>query len=118
LVIILLYLGRYEEQFIERRKQQLQAFVDAVCRHPVLSRGWVWRQHFITCTDEKRWKSGKRKAESRNTSAETLTGANVFFVIRVMPADGSNDPPPSINPAILYVCYNVITNYLFNIFTI
>ncbi|XP_025196815.1 sorting nexin lst-4 [Melanaphis sacchari] len=93
--------GRYEEQFIERRKQQLQVFVDAVCRHPVLSRSWVWRHHFITCTDEKRWKSGKRKAESRNTSAETLTGANVFFVIRVVPADGSSDPPPAINPAIL-----------------
>lgn len=30
--------GRYEEQFIEHRRNQLQAFVNAVCRHPVLSR--------------------------------------------------------------------------------
>lgn len=94
-------LGRYEEHFIERRKQQLQAFVDAVCRHPVLSRGWVWRHHFITCTDEKRWKMGKRKAESRNTSAETLVGANMFFSIRTVSAEGGSDQTPSINSALL-----------------
>lgn len=101
-------LGRYEEHFIERRKQQLQAFVDAVCRHPVLSRGWVWRQHFITCTEEKRWKIGKRRAESRNASAETLTGANLFFAIRVIPADNSADQQPSsINQALLYVVMTI-----------
>ncbi len=68
-------LGRYEEQFIEHRKNQLQAFVDSVCRHPVLSKCTVW-QHFITCTDEKRWKQGKRKAEK-----DELIGANFFFAI-------------------------------------
>ncbi|XKL65289.1 hypothetical protein PGB90_008709 [Kerria lacca] len=67
--------GRYEEQFIEHRKNQLQAFVDSVSRHPVLSRCSVW-QHFITCTDEKRWKLGKRKAEK-----DELVGANFFFTI-------------------------------------
>lgn len=78
--------------------------MDAVCRHPVLSRSWVWRRHFITCTDEKRWKSGKRKAESRNTSAETLAGANIFFAIRAISSDSNNDQPlPPINQALLYV---------------
>lgn len=102
-------LGRYEEHFIERRKQQLQAFVNAVCRHPVLSRGWVWRQHFITCTDEKRWKIGKRKAESRNTSAETLSGPNMFFVIKAVSVDGVDQPPPTLNSALLYVIFVSIT---------
>lgn len=47
---------------------------------------------------------GKRKAESRNTTAETLIGANVFSAIRVIPADGDSDQaPPAINPALLYV---------------
>lgn len=99
----LLLSGRYEEHFIERRKQQLQAFVNAVCRHPVLSRGWVWRQHFITCTDEKRWKIGKRKAESRNINAETLSGPNMFCAIRAVSEDGGDQSPPPINPALLYV---------------
>uniref|UniRef100_A0A1I8Q7N1 PX domain-containing protein n=1 Tax=Stomoxys calcitrans TaxID=35570 RepID=A0A1I8Q7N1_STOCA len=54
--------GRYEEQFVEHRRVQLQEFVDWVCRHPVLSKCEVWH-HFLTCTDEKVWKLGKRKAE-------------------------------------------------------
>ncbi|XP_073838397.1 sorting nexin 33-like protein SH3PX1 isoform X2 [Musca autumnalis] len=54
--------GRYEEQFVEHRRVQLQEFVDWVCRHPVLSKCEVW-YHFLTCTDEKVWKMGKRKAE-------------------------------------------------------
>lgn len=61
--------GRYEEQFIEHRRVQLQEFVDWVCRHPVLSKCEVFN-HFLTCTDEKRWKMGKRHAERDN-----LTGA-------------------------------------------
>ncbi|KAI5726531.1 hypothetical protein M8J76_004352 [Diaphorina citri] len=64
--------GRYEEQFIEHRKNQLQSFVDYVCRHPVLCRSPVW-QHFITCTDEKRWKAGKRMAEKDNLLGPSLS---------------------------------------------
>lgn len=57
--------GRYDEQLIERRRVQLQEFVDWMCKHPVLSKSEVW-QHFLTCTDEKRWKAGKRQAERDN----------------------------------------------------
>nr|CAD7260502.1 unnamed protein product [Timema shepardi] len=70
-------IGRYEENFIEHRRVQLQNFVNSVCRHPVLSQSEVW-QHFMTCTDEKRWKAGKRKAEK-----DELVGANFFTVIQV-----------------------------------
>lgn len=54
--------GRYEEQFVEHRRVQLQEFVDWVCRHPVLSTCEVF-MHFLTCTDDKKWKPGKRAAE-------------------------------------------------------
>lgn len=54
--------GRYEEQFVEHRRVQLQEFVDWVCRHPVLSMCEVF-MHFLSCTDEKKWKPGKRQAE-------------------------------------------------------
>ena len=33
--------GRYEEEFIEHRMNQLQSFVDRMCRHPVLSQSEV-----------------------------------------------------------------------------
>lgn len=68
--------GRYEEQFIEHRRTQLQEFVDYVCRHPVLSKSRVW-EHFITCTDEKRWKAGKRLAEK-----DELLGFNYFNAVQ------------------------------------
>lgn len=54
--------GRYEQQFIEHRRVQLQEFIDWVCRHPVLSYCEVW-MHFLLCNDEKKWKNGKRTAE-------------------------------------------------------
>lgn len=54
--------GRYEEQFVEHRRVQLQEFVDWVCRHPVLSTCEVF-MHFLSCTDDKKWKPGKRQAE-------------------------------------------------------
>lgn len=55
--------GRYEEQFVEHRRVQLQEFVDWVCRHPILSTCEVF-MHFLTCTDDKKWKPGKRQAEN------------------------------------------------------
>lgn len=66
--------GRYEDEFIEHRRSQLQEFVDWVCRHPVLSRCEVW-MHFLTCTDEKRWKTGKRSAEKDNLVGATYCAA-------------------------------------------
>jgi sorting nexin-9/18/33 len=69
--------GRYEEQFIERRRLQLQSFVQRVCEHPVLSCSDVWI-HFLTCTDAKRWKVGKRKAEK-----DEVIGAALFNVVEV-----------------------------------
>lgn len=67
--------GRYEEQFIEHRRVQLQEFVDWVCRHPVLSICDVW-MHFLTCNDDKKWKVGKRAAEK-----DPLVGATYCAAI-------------------------------------
>lgn len=67
--------GRYEDEFVEHRRVQLQEFVDWVCRHPVLSACDVW-MHFLTCTDEKKWKHGKRTAEK-----DTLVGATYCAAI-------------------------------------
>ena len=54
--------NRYQDFFIEHRMRQLRRWVNRICRHPVLSQSDVW-MHFLTCTDEKEWKNGKRRAE-------------------------------------------------------
>ena len=55
---------------------QLQSFVDRVSAHPILSQSEVWC-HFLTCTDDKRWKDGKRTAEK-----DPLVGGSLFMTIK------------------------------------
>ena len=80
---------------------QLQSFVNRMCRHPVLSqsevrpeyssdlyRQWlsqVW-SHFLVCTDEKRWKTGKRRAEK-----DPLVGGALYQAVRVPEKALDND---------------------------
>lgn len=55
--------GRYEEDFIGGRMQQLQMWIERMCMHPIISESEVF-QHFLRSKDsEKAWKDGKRKAE-------------------------------------------------------
>ncbi|KAH7729286.1 Variant SH3 domain containing protein [Aphelenchoides avenae] len=67
--------GRYEEDLIEHRKSVLQLFCNKICRHPVLSQSAVWL-HFMQCSDEKGWKTGKRQAEK-----DEYVGGNFFHCV-------------------------------------
>eukprot|EP00794_Sanderia_malayensis_P016744 gene16744-18438_t len=70
--------GRYAEEFIQKRRQLLEVWINRVSRHPVIAQCEVF-QHFLTCDSEKRekeWKIGKRKAE-----CDKLTGAQFFYTI-------------------------------------
>ncbi|XP_068212964.1 sorting nexin lst-4-like isoform X3 [Palaemon carinicauda] len=68
--------GRFEDDLIEYRMTMLQSWIDRICRHPVISQSEVFH-HFVTCpNDEKKWKAGKRRAES-----DKLVGANFYLAI-------------------------------------
>jgi len=70
--------GRYAEEFIEKRRQLLERWMNRVSRHPVIAISEVF-QHFITCDSEareKEWKAGKRKAE-----CDKLVGSQFFYTI-------------------------------------
>ncbi|AWP15047.1 putative sorting nexin-18-like [Scophthalmus maximus] len=68
--------GRFEEDFISKRRKGLIWWMNHMTSHPVLARCDVF-QHFLTCgADEKAWKMGKRKAER-----DDLVGANFFLTI-------------------------------------
>lgn len=80
--------GRFQEDFVEHRRNLLQLWVNYITRHPVLSQCDVW-WHFMTCStdDMKGWKLGKRKAEK-----DELLGLNFFFSIDVNPTTTPLDP--------------------------
>uniref|UniRef100_H3AKB5 Sorting nexin 18 n=1 Tax=Latimeria chalumnae TaxID=7897 RepID=H3AKB5_LATCH len=67
--------GRFEEDFISKRKKGLIWWMNHMTSHPVLAQCDVFR-HFLTCTDEKAWKQGKRKSEK-----DDMVGANFFLTI-------------------------------------
>lgn len=68
--------GRFGEEFVEKRKEKLQMWMNRICLHPVLSSSTVFH-HFLTCGDnEKEWKQGKRKAE-----CDKLVGASFFMTV-------------------------------------
>ncbi|RUS75446.1 hypothetical protein EGW08_016796 [Elysia chlorotica] len=66
---------RYESEFVQERMRQLQYWVNRMVRHPVISRSDVLH-HFLTCTDDKKWKVGKRKAEK-----DEFQGAKFFQLV-------------------------------------
>lgn len=67
--------GRFEEEFIKMRMERLQGWMSRMCRHPVVSNSEVF-QLFLTYTDEKDWKIGKRKAEK-----DERVGVMVFSTV-------------------------------------
>ncbi|XP_023676454.1 sorting nexin-18-like [Paramormyrops kingsleyae] len=74
--------GRFEEDFISKRRKGLVWWMNHMTSHPILSKCDVF-QHFLTCdsSDEKAWKQGKRKAEK-----DELVGASFFLTISTPPA--------------------------------
>jgi sorting nexin-9/18/33 len=46
--VIRFILGRFEQEFIEERRRQLELWLNRICRHPVLCASFSV-QHFITC---------------------------------------------------------------------
>ncbi|KAG8449944.1 hypothetical protein GDO86_016576 [Hymenochirus boettgeri] len=63
--------GRFEEDFILKRKRRLVLWMDHMTSHPVLSQ-YEGFQHFLSCRDEKQWKAGAftKVKESQRMSDE------------------------------------------------
>ncbi|NP_001086819.1 sorting nexin 18 L homeolog [Xenopus laevis] len=78
--------GRFEEDFISKRRKGLVWWMDHMCSHPVLARCDAF-QHFLTCTDDKAWKQGKRKCER-----DDMVGANFFLTLSLSPGSPVLDP--------------------------
>ncbi|XP_078286054.1 sorting nexin-33 [Rhinoraja longicauda] len=71
--------GRFEDDFIEKRRRRLILWMEHMTSHPVLSQ-YTGFQHFLTCSDDRDWKQGKRRSER-----DELVGANSFLTIQTPP---------------------------------
>ncbi|CAH2273367.1 sorting nexin-33 [Pelobates cultripes] len=70
--------GRFEEDFIEKRKRRLVLWMNHMTSHPVLSQYEAF-QHFLSCRDdEKQWKAGKRRAER-----DEMVGASFLLTLQI-----------------------------------
>nr|XP_005994964.1 PREDICTED: sorting nexin-33 [Latimeria chalumnae] len=69
--------GRFEDDFIEKRKRRLILWMDHMTSHPVLSQ-YEGFQHFLECTDDKAWKLGKRRAEK-----DEMVGASFLLTFQI-----------------------------------
>ncbi|CAH8511221.1 unnamed protein product [Heterobilharzia americana] len=77
--------GRYEDDFVDERRKWLQQWLTRMCKHPVVSHSSVFL-HFLTCTDFKKWKSGKREAET-----DRLQGGRFYFAVESKEAQTPQD---------------------------
>ncbi|XP_075391440.1 sorting nexin-33 [Tenrec ecaudatus] len=69
--------GRFEEDFIEKRKRRLILWMDHMTSHPVLSQ-YEGFQHFLSCLDNRQWKMGKRRAER-----DEMVGASFLLTFQI-----------------------------------
>uniref|UniRef100_UPI00358F43C3 sorting nexin-33-like n=1 Tax=Myxine glutinosa TaxID=7769 RepID=UPI00358F43C3 len=74
--------GRFEDEFVRKRRRGLVLWTCYLTSHPVLSRSDAF-QHFITCTDDRAWKLGKRRAER-----DQVVGPNAYLCFA--PPSGSH----------------------------
>nr|CAX73697.1 Sorting nexin-18 [Schistosoma japonicum] len=77
--------GRYEDDFVDERRKWLQQWLTRMCMHPVISHSSVFL-HFLTCTDFKKWKLGKREAET-----DKLQGGRFYFAVETKSGHTSQD---------------------------
>lgn len=69
--------GRFEDDFIEKRKRRLILWMDHMTSHPVLSQ-YEGFEHFLMCGDDKQWKLGKRRAEK-----DEMVGAHFMLTLHI-----------------------------------
>eukprot|EP00055_Hartaetosiga_balthica_P015895 m.97479 g.97479 ORF g.97479 m.97479 type:complete len:510 (-) comp8987_c0_seq1:3035-4564(-) len=75
--------GRFVDDFIESRRRKLERFLNRVNLHPVMGASSVFR-HFLTASDQKEWKTGKRQAEADSSDSHFLS---TVVVSDTLPSD-------------------------------
>ncbi|RIA99387.1 hypothetical protein C1645_747570 [Glomus cerebriforme] len=56
------YSGRFNEEFIEKRRRALEQFINRLARHPVIRYSDLLT-HFLSCEDESEWRKREKQFE-------------------------------------------------------
>jgi len=84
--------GRFEAEFIQQRKKKLERFLGRIVAHPILRNSVIFH-HFLTTSDTKDWKEGKRAAEMLSMPTALLDAIK----LQTPPRDDTWVPlPPSL----------------------
>ncbi|RKP25016.1 hypothetical protein SYNPS1DRAFT_22955 [Syncephalis pseudoplumigaleata] len=63
--------GRFNEEFIERRRRALERFINRLARHPVVRYSDLLT-HFLSCTDESEWRREEKRFEADRVMGHTF----------------------------------------------
>ena len=90
----------HDDAFIRDREQKLLEWANQMSAHPIISQSEIF-QHFVTVSDkdEKKWKSGKRKAEK-----DPYKNLNSFLIFDEQFAVSNSLNSKKVNPALEAFC--------------
>ncbi|CAG8826761.1 16259_t:CDS:2, partial [Dentiscutata erythropus] len=57
------YTGRFNEEFIEKRRSALERFINRLARHPVIRYSDILT-HFLSCNDDLEWRKQEKEFDS------------------------------------------------------
>ncbi|CAG8548987.1 31463_t:CDS:10, partial [Racocetra persica] len=57
------YSGRFNEEFIEKRRRALERFINRLARHPIIRYSEILT-HFLSCNDDSEWRKREKRFEN------------------------------------------------------
>ncbi|KAF0489518.1 PX-domain-containing protein [Gigaspora margarita] len=57
------YSGRFNEEFIEKRRRALERFINRLARHPIIRYSEILT-HFLSCNDDSEWRKREKQFEN------------------------------------------------------
>ncbi|CAG8741749.1 15818_t:CDS:2, partial [Dentiscutata heterogama] len=65
------YSGRFNEEFIEKRRRALERFINRLARHPIIRYSEILT-HFLSCNDDTEWRKREKQFENDKIVGQTF----------------------------------------------
>ncbi|KAI9295998.1 hypothetical protein K502DRAFT_341295 [Neoconidiobolus thromboides FSU 785] len=84
------FTGRFSHEFIERRRRQLERYINRLARHQVIRYSELF-VHFLSCTSEEEWLSEEKKLSDESKTQALNFFQNVYHPEFNVDEDGEED---------------------------